>query len=61
MPAGAPDAKRQALLHLGAEMVDAASYEAAEEQARADADRTGAPYISPYDHDDVIAEIEERA
>lgn len=54
LPATAPAAKRQALAHLGAELLDARSYDDAEGQARADA-RSGLTYISPYNHPDVIA------
>ena len=55
LPATAPDAKRQGLLSHGAELVEAADYDQAEAAALADADQTGAPYISPYNHPDVIA------
>jgi threonine dehydratase len=51
----APEAKRTALLAQGAKLVDAANYDEAEAGAREDAARTGAPYISPYNHPDVIA------
>ncbi|HQX81160.1 MAG TPA: pyridoxal-phosphate dependent enzyme, partial [Vicinamibacterales bacterium] len=51
----APAAKRNALLSCGAELVEAADYDGAEAAARADAAETGAPYISPYNHPDVIA------
>jgi|CXWK01.1.fsa_nt_gi threonine dehydratase len=51
----APDAKRTALLAQGAELVEAANYDEAEAGARADAAGSGAPYISPYNHPDVIA------
>ena len=55
LPVTAPEAKRQALLAHGAELVEAPDYDAAETAARADADAGGAPYISPYNHPDVIA------
>jgi threonine dehydratase len=55
LPATAPDAKRQGLLSQGAELVESADYDQAEAAARADADESGAPYISPYNHPDVIA------
>lgn len=55
LPASAPDAKRQGLLSYGAELVESADYDQAEAAARADAEATGAPYISPYNHPDVIA------
>jgi threonine dehydratase len=43
------------LLAQGAELIEAPDYDAAENEARLDAERTGAPYISPYNHPDVIA------
>lgn len=55
LPATAPEAKRLTLLAQGAELVEAPDYDAAETAARADADASGAPYISPYNHPDVIA------
>lgn len=55
LPATAPDAKRQGLLSQGAELVESADYDQAEAAARADAEASGAPYISPYNHPDVIA------
>ena len=55
LPATAPDAKRQGLLSQGAELVEAPDYDQAEAGARIDAEETGAPYISPYNHPDVIA------
>ncbi len=51
----APEAKRGALLAYGAELVNAPGYDEAEAGARTDADQSGAPYISPYNHPDVIA------
>ena len=39
----------------GADLIEAESYDAAEDAARDDAARSGLPYISPYNHDDVIA------
>lgn len=55
LPATAPDTKRLGLLSQGAELVESASYDEAEPAARADAEASGAPYISPYNHPDVIA------
>jgi len=55
LPSTAPDAKRQGLLSYGAELVESPDYDAAETAARADANSSGAPYISPYNHPDVIA------
>lgn len=46
LPVTAPAAKRQSLLHLGAELIDAADYDTAEDQAQRDASDTGAVYIS---------------
>jgi threonine dehydratase len=55
VPATAPDAKKQTLVGYGATLVEAASYDAAEEAARQDARDSGTTYISPYNHPDVIA------
>ena len=55
LPVTAPEAKRLTLLAQGAELIEAPDYDAAETAARADADAGGAPYISPYNHPDVIA------
>lgn len=55
LPTSAPAAKRQALERLGAEVIPAPSYEAAESQAHDDAASTGMRYISPYNDPDVIA------
>jgi threonine dehydratase len=55
VPAIAPAIKRQSMVALGAHVLETASYEAAEEAARTDADRTGAVYVSPYNDVDVMA------
>ena len=55
LPATAPDAKRSRLASLGAEVVDRPTYDDAENDAREEAARTGATFVSPYDDDDVIA------
>lgn len=55
VPAKAPAAKRSSLERLGAELIDAPSYDAAEAAARADAAASGCPYLSPYNDRDVIA------
>ena len=55
VPSTAPPIKRQAISALGAEVVDALSYDAAESEAVSDAQRTGLTYVSPYNDDDVIA------
>jgi threonine dehydratase len=52
VPKTAPEAKRHALRRLGAETIETPTYE---RQAHEDADRTGTPFLSPYDDDDVIA------
>jgi threonine dehydratase len=55
LPTTAPEAKRQAMVRLGAEIVDAPNYEAAEAQAHDDAGRGGGIYVAPYSDSDVIA------
>jgi threonine dehydratase len=55
LPATAPAAKRDALRRLGAEVVEAATYDEAEAAARAEAATDDTAFISPYDDDDVIA------
>lgn len=55
LPASAPETKRHGLLSYGAELVESGDYDQAEAAARADAEASGAPYISPYNHPDVIA------
>jgi len=55
LSASVPAAKRDTLLRYGAELVESADYDKAEEAARADARERGVPYISPYNHQDVIA------
>ena len=54
-PAAAAETKKDAMRRYGADLIEAESYDAAEHAARADAARSGAPYISPYNNDDVIA------
>lgn len=55
LPKTAPDAKREALRRLGAEIVEAATYDDAEAAARAEAAADDTAFISAYDDDDVIA------
>lgn len=55
VPAGAPRSKLDAIRALGCEMVPCASYDEAEERARAHAASGRALFISPYSHPDVIA------
>ena len=54
-PAAAAFTKKAAMRSYGVDLIEAASYDAAEEAARDDAARSGVPYISPYNNDDVIA------
>jgi threonine dehydratase len=55
-PATAPATKKAAIVRHGADLRDeAADYDTAERSARACADALGAPFISPYNHPDVIA------
>lgn len=55
-PAGAPDAKKEAIRGHGAVLHDdCPDYDTAEERAREFAASTGAVYLSPYNHPDVIA------
>ena len=55
-PQSAPAAKKQAIVHHGAELHDDhRDYDAAERAAKEYASREGAMFISPYNHADVIA------
>lgn len=54
-PETAPRTKLDAIAALGARLELRASYDAAESAAKAMATATGARYISPYSHPDVIA------
>lgn len=51
----APRAKVDAIAQSGAELRPCADYDAAERQAKAFARESGATFISPYSHPDVIA------
>jgi threonine dehydratase len=55
LPKTAPEAKRQAIARLGAEIVEVPTYDAAEAQAHDEAQRNGSVYVPPYNDDDVIA------
>ncbi len=55
LPKTAPAAKKQALAGLGAEAVEAESYDEAEARAHEDAARSGCYYLSAYNDADVIA------
>ncbi len=55
VPASAPSVKRQAIAAFGAPCeVVGATYEDAERAARAEAERTGAVFVSPFDDERVI-------
>lgn len=54
-PAFAAAKKRDNMRALGADVIETPTYEDAEAQARDDASRSGVPYVSPYNDDDVIA------
>lgn len=57
-PRHAPEAKLSAIRRLGADLRDEAEdYEQAESLAKAHARRTGAPYLSPYSHPDLLSAI----
>jgi len=55
LPRTAPAAKKQALAGLGAEAVEAASYDEAEARAHEDSRRPGCWYLSAYNDFDVIS------
>jgi threonine dehydratase len=55
LPRTAPAAKRQALAGLGAEAIEASTYDEAEARAHDDAAKPGCHYLSPYNDFDVIA------
>jgi threonine dehydratase len=55
VPVTAPRSKRATIQAMGAELVEAATYDDAETAARDDAARTGLPYVSPYNDDDVMS------
>jgi len=54
-PAFAAEKKRRNMAARGADVIETPTYEEAEQRATADAARSGVPYISPYNDDDVIA------
>jgi threonine dehydratase len=55
MPVTAPAAKRDVLRKLGADIVDAPTYDQAEINVRDEVARTGAAFVSAYSDTDVIA------
>jgi threonine dehydratase len=54
-PANAPETKKRAIRQHGAELRETRDYDEAERAAREFATAEGALYISPYNHEDVIA------
>ena len=55
LPATAPAPKRRALERLGAVILEAPTYDEAEQHARDEVSRGGVIFISAYSHSDVIA------
>lgn len=55
VPATAPAVKKDSLAALGAVVVEAPSYDEAENRGREDAERRGTFFLSAYSHSDVIA------
>ena len=55
LPETAPAAKRDALRRLGATLIEAPTYDAAEASAQEDVARSGAVFVSAYSHSEVIA------
>jgi threonine dehydratase len=55
VPASAPAVKRSAMVRLGAEVVETASYDEAEARARAEGAREDTAFVSAYSHHDIIA------
>jgi threonine dehydratase len=55
VPASAPAVKRNAMVRLGAEVVETASYDEAEERAQAEGAREDTAFVSAYSHHDIIA------
>jgi threonine dehydratase len=54
-PSTAPETKKAAIRRLGATLHETPDYDAAEHRAREYARESGAVYLSPYNHRDVIA------
>jgi threonine dehydratase len=55
IPKTAPAAKRDAMLRVGAQIVQAETYDDAERQAQEDVAQGGVEFVSAYSHSDVIA------
>lgn len=55
VPASAPAVKRNAMVRLGAEVIETASYDEAEARAQAEGARDDTAFVSAYSHRDIIA------
>ena len=55
VPAGAPSVKVDAIRALGVDVRTSIDYDTAEREAKEHARQSGAMYVSPYSHQDVIA------
>ncbi|HKV99671.1 MAG TPA: pyridoxal-phosphate dependent enzyme [Vicinamibacterales bacterium] len=55
VPASAPAVKRNAMVRLGAEVIETASYDDAEARAQAEGAREDTAFVSAYSHRDIIA------
>jgi len=55
VPGSAPAVKRNAMVRLGAEVVETASYDEAEARAQAEGARDDTAFVSAYSHPDIIA------
>jgi threonine dehydratase len=55
VPGSAPAVKRNAMVRLGAEVVETASYDEAEARAQAEGARDDTAFVSAYSHHDIIA------
>jgi threonine dehydratase len=55
VPASAPAVKRNAMVRLGADVIETASYEDAEARAQAETAREDTAFVSAYSHHDIIA------
>lgn len=55
VPASAPAVKRNAMVRLGAEVIETASYDEAEARAQAEGAREDTAFVSAYSHRDIIA------
>ncbi len=55
VPGSAPAVKRNAMVRLGAEVVETASYDEAEARAQAEGARDDTAFVTAYSHHDIIA------